>query len=110
VALAGEIASWIDAHPDFELVTQPVLSLFTFRYAPRAATDLDVLNAKLVESINADGRIYLTQTQHKGQFVIRFQVGQTNTARKDVEQAWSVIQELAAELECQGPSPVSPSN
>ena len=33
VALAGEIANWIDAHPDFEVVTQPVLSLFTFRYA-----------------------------------------------------------------------------
>jgi aromatic-L-amino-acid decarboxylase len=80
-------------------VTQPVLSLFTFRYAPSAATDLDALDAKLVERINADGRIYLTQTQHQGQFVIRFQVGQTNTTRKHVEQAWSVIQELAAELD-----------
>jgi hypothetical protein len=84
---------------DLELTTQPVVSLFTFRYAPRAATDLDALNAKLVESINADGRVYLTQTQHNGQFVIRFQVGQTNTTRRHVEQAWSVIQEVAAELE-----------
>jgi aromatic-L-amino-acid decarboxylase len=96
VALAEEIAGWIDRHPDFELVTKPILSLFTFRYAPQGATDLDALNAKLVEAINTDGRIYLTQTQHKGQFVIRFTVGQTNTAREHVAQAWSVIQELAA--------------
>jgi aromatic-L-amino-acid/L-tryptophan decarboxylase len=93
------MAGWINAHPDFELMTQPVLSLFTFRYAPKRAAELDALNAKLVESINADGRIYLTQTQYKGQFIIRFQVGQTNTTRKHVEQAWSVIQEVAAELE-----------
>jgi aromatic-L-amino-acid decarboxylase len=99
VALAEEIAGWIDRHPDFEVVTKPILSLFTFRYAPQRATDLDTLNARLVEALNADGRIYLTQTQHQGQFVIRFQVGQTSTARKHVEQAWSVIQDMAARIE-----------
>ena len=83
---------------DLELTMQPVLSLFTFRYAPQGATDLDALNARLVEAINADGRIYLTQTQHKGQFIIRFQVGQTNTTREHVEQAWSVIREIAARI------------
>ncbi len=96
VALAEEIAGWIEAHPDFELVTRPMLSLFSFRYAPPGAVDLDALNARLVERINADGRIYLTQTQHEGRFVIRFQVGQTTTAREHVEQAWSVIREAAA--------------
>jgi aromatic-L-amino-acid decarboxylase len=97
VALAREIADWINRHPDFEIVTRPVLSLFTFRYSPPGVVDLDGLNARLVERINADGRIYLTQTQHAGRFVIRFQVGQTNTARQHVEEAWGVIQELAAE-------------
>ena len=97
VALAREIADWINRHPDFEIVTRPVLSLFTFRYSPPGVVDLDGLNARLVERINADGRIYLTQTQHAGRFVIRFQVGQTNTARQHVEEAWGVIQELVAE-------------
>jgi aromatic-L-amino-acid decarboxylase len=55
VALAEEIAGWIDRHPDFELVTKPILSLFTFRYAPEGAPDLDALNARLVEALNADG-------------------------------------------------------
>ena len=95
VAWSGELAALIEAHPDFELVTRPMLSLFTFRYAPPGARDLDALNARLLAAINDDGRIYLTQTQHDGRFVIRFQVGQTETTRDDVMLAWSVIQDIA---------------
>jgi aromatic-L-amino-acid/L-tryptophan decarboxylase len=98
VAWAQELAREIDGHEDFELTTAPLLSLFSFRYAPAGARDLDTINAKLVERINDDGRIYLTQSQHEGRFVIRFQVGQTNTTRDDVMAAWSVIRELAAEI------------
>ena len=77
VAWSGELAALIDAHPDFELVTRPVLSLFTFRYVPGHVRDHDTLNMRLLNAINDDGQIYLTQTQHDGRFVIRFQVGQT---------------------------------
>jgi len=98
VAWAQELAELIAAHPDFELTTQPLLSLFTFRYAPRNASELDTLNQRLLQRINDDGRLYLTQTQHGGRFVIRFVVGQTSTAREDVLTAWNVIQELASGL------------
>ena len=98
VAWAQELAELIGAHPDFELTTQPLLSLFTFRYAPRNAPELDTLNQRLLQRINDDGRLYLTQTQHGGRFVIRFVVGQTSTAREDVLTAWNVIQELASGL------------
>lgn len=83
------------ARPDFELVTQPILSLFTFRSAATSASDLDALNVRLLKRINDDGRIYLTQTWHEGKFVIRFQVGRTSTSWDDVMEAWIVIQELA---------------
>jgi len=96
---ATELAGLINTHPEFELTTQPVLSLFTFRYAPGDRADLDRLNAQLLERINDDGRIYLTQTQHDGRFVIRFQVGQTYTTREDVLLAWEVIQELAERID-----------
>jgi len=98
VAWAQELARAVEAHMDFELTTPPLLALFSFRYAPAGAKDLDALNAKLVQRINDDGRIYLTQSQHEGRFVIRFQVGQTNTTRGDVMAAWDVIRELAAQL------------
>ncbi|KMO43426.1 amino acid decarboxylase [Methylobacterium variabile] len=98
VAWARELAGIIAADPDFELTTAPILSLFTFRYAPAGADDLDALNARLVERINDDGRTYLTQTRHDGRFVIRFQVGQTTTTRADVMTAWAAVREIAAGL------------
>jgi aromatic-L-amino-acid decarboxylase len=98
VAWARDLAEIIAAEPDFELTTAPILSLFTFRYAPAGADDLDALNARLVERINDDGRTYLTQTRHDGCFVIRFQVGQTTTTREDVMMAWDAVREIAAGL------------
>jgi aromatic-L-amino-acid decarboxylase len=95
VAWPQELAGLIDTHPDFELTTQPLLSIVTFRYAPHNASDLDTLNQRLLQRINDDGRLYLTQTQHEGRFVIRFVVGQTSTALADVLAAWTLIQELA---------------
>jgi aromatic-L-amino-acid decarboxylase len=58
-----------------------------------------VSSGKTEQQVNDDGRIYLTQPQHEGRFVIRFQVGQTSTAREDVLTAWTVIQELASRLD-----------
>lgn len=81
--------------PGFEIVTEPAFSLFSFRYT-RAGADLDALNLKLVEAINADGRIYLTQTRVDGVVVIRFQAGQFECTEDDVMSAYNVITEIAA--------------
>ncbi len=86
------------AQPDFEIVTEPVLSLFTFRYLPDGSTDADELNQRLVDAINTDGRIYLTQTLFEGRKVIRFQVGQFDCEEADVRFAFDVICEMARSL------------
>ncbi|WP_375458023.1 pyridoxal phosphate-dependent decarboxylase family protein [uncultured Enterovirga sp.] len=97
VGWAGELAAAIAAEPDFEIVTAPILSLFTFRYRPSGVpeSELDRLNAQLVQRINDDGRLYLTQTSHDGRFVLRFQVGATTTTRDDVMSSLGVIREIA---------------
>jgi aromatic-L-amino-acid decarboxylase len=97
-ARAAELAGRIEAHPDFELVTGPALSLLTFRYRPAGAADLDRLNARLLEAINDDGRIYLTQTRYRGAYVIRVSIGQLYTTKADVDLAWDVIREIATGL------------
>ncbi|MFK7754192.1 MAG: aspartate aminotransferase family protein [Sedimentitalea sp.] len=73
-----------------EIVTAPMWSLFTFRI--RGGDDA---NQALVNAINDDGRIYLTQTRVDGALVIRFQAGQFETEEKDVMMAYDVITELA---------------
>ncbi len=87
------------AHPDIEIITAPMWSLFTFRYAPGGVADLDDLNIRLVNAINDDGRIYLTQTRVDGDLVIRFQAGQFETTEKDVMMAYDVIIEIAEGLD-----------
>ena len=109
VALHDRLA----AEPDIEIVTAPVLSLFSFRHVPGgrdastgtatgastdAAADADALDAHniaLVNAINDDGRIYLTQTEHDGRIAIRFQAGQFDMAASDADVAFDTILEVA---------------
>ena len=93
---ANEIAERLRTTPEFEIVTEPILSLFTFRYLPAKTSDPDALNQNLVDQINNDGRIYLTQGMIDGHKVIRFQVGQFETTKADVEMAYNVICEMSA--------------
>jgi len=98
VAWSRALCERLRAAPDFEIVTEPSFSLFSFRYAPPSARDLDALNLTLVETINADGRIYLTQTRVDGAVAIRFQAGQFECTELDVMSAYDVIKEIATDL------------
>jgi aromatic-L-amino-acid decarboxylase len=98
VAWAEALARRLAAEPDFAIVTAPTLSLFTFRYAPPQVDDLDELNIELVNAINSDGRMYLTQTRVDGQIAIRFQVGQFETTEADVDDGFTAIVECARRL------------
>lgn len=89
IAWAEELATAIAELEGFEIVTPPSFSLFTFRYKDDGAT------AALLERINDDGRIYLTQTRHDGRFVIRVQVGQFDCTREDVMTVVDVLRDLA---------------
>jgi aromatic-L-amino-acid decarboxylase len=85
------LADRLRADPRFEIVTEPVLSLFTFRL--RAADDAAMI--AFVNAINADGRIYVTQTEVAGRIAVRFQVGSLAATAADVEAAGDVLTELA---------------
>jgi aromatic-L-amino-acid decarboxylase len=91
VRWAEGLAARLAADPRFEIVTPPVLSLFTFRL--RGADD--AAQQAFVMRVNDDGRIYVTQTRVAGQTVIRFQVGQFDTTAADVALAGDVLGELA---------------
>jgi aromatic-L-amino-acid decarboxylase len=93
VAWSEKLAERLAAEPDFEIVTEPVLSLFSFRHT--ATDDLDQHNLDLVRSINDDGRIYLTQSRVDGKVMVRFQAGQFEMTEADADTAFDVITELA---------------
>jgi aromatic-L-amino-acid decarboxylase len=89
VAWAAELCEALRETDGFEIVTEPILSLFSFR-----CPGDDAMQQRLVDAINQDGRIYLTQGAFQGRKIIRFQVGQFDTTRDDVMMAHTVIQEV----------------
>ena len=78
-------------------MTDPILSLFTFRFAP-PGRDLEQATLDLITRINDDGRIYVTQTRVDGAFVIRFQVGQFDCTAADIDTAYDVVTEIADQI------------
>lgn len=96
VTWAEKLARRLATEEDFELVTEPILSLFSFRH--RGGEDPDAHNIALANAINADGRIYLTQTRVAGRIAIRFQAGSFDTTEADVDMAFDVITEIARTL------------
>jgi len=98
IAWAKNAAQSISAIDGLELVTPPMFSLFTFRVATPSG-DANELTQRLIERINSDGRIYLTQTTHEDQFVIRFTIGQFETQEGDVCLAIDVIREFTKQLQ-----------
>lgn len=98
VAWSGKLAGRLADEPDFEIVTEPMLSLFSFRHRQGESDDADAHNLALVGAINDDGRIYLTQTKVDGVSAIRFQAGGFDATEADVDVAFDVITELARGL------------
>ncbi len=101
VAWAQMVETAVAAIRGVEIVTPCMLSLFTFRLHPEGLShaELDDLNIALVEAINTDGRIYLTQTRIDGKLVIRFQAGPFSMTRADAEMAIAVIGEMAERMQ-----------
>lgn len=98
VAWSEKLAERLRALPAFEIVSEPMLSLFSFRHRPAVSRDSDEHNLELVNAINDDGRIYLTQTRVDGHVAIRFQAGQFEAEQRDIDMAFDVITEIAARL------------
>lgn len=93
VALAQSFAQWIEHDGRFEVVAPVPLNLVCFRY--RGSDDQ---NQRLMDRLNQSGDLYLTHTRLGERLVLRFCVGQTNTAMRHVEYAWKRIQEEATKL------------
>jgi aromatic-L-amino-acid decarboxylase len=90
VAWAVDARNQLAALPGVEIVTEPRLSLFSF------ALETDEGTERLLQRINDDGRIYLTQTRVDGRFAIRVTVGSFDCREEDVMLITKIVQEMLA--------------
>ncbi len=93
VAWVQQLEAKLAAHPSFQITTESRLALFTFQYAPKGQ-DANQATEALLQKVNDDGRIYLTQTTHEGQFVIRMTAGQFDCTQADVMSVYDTLLDL----------------
>jgi glutamate/tyrosine decarboxylase-like PLP-dependent enzyme len=105
VALAGFLSAAVDAHPDFERLSEPVLSIANFRYRPADASlaeeDLDRLNRRIVNRLVGDGSFFLAPTVLKGKTALRAAIVNFRTTEEDLtlllDEAARIGRELLAD-------------
>ena len=86
VALAAELAQWVAAHPDFALLAPAPLTLVCFAHVGG-----DDATQRIMDTVNASGRAFLTHTRLNGRLALRVSVGQARTERRHVEALWQQI-------------------
>ena len=100
ISLAKELGKWIDEKEDFERMAPVLFSTVCFRYNPgnKKEGELNELNEKLLEEINASGRIFLSHTKLNEKFVIRLTIGSIRHEKKHIIEAWEIIKNCSQEL------------
>jgi aromatic-L-amino-acid decarboxylase len=100
IRLARHFAGWIDEHPDFERMAPVPFSTVCFRAVPDGVEEENVngLNEKLLESVNATGECFLSHTKINGRFCLRMAIGNIRTEERHVEDTWILLQHRLKKL------------
>lgn len=101
IAYGQWVKQQVETTPGFELMAPAPLNLVCFRVHPIGPDDdakLDELNLRLIQRLNASGKILLTQTKLDNKVVLRFVAGQAHATLDTVKRGWLLIREEATNL------------
>ncbi len=104
VRIAAIFEELVKGDERFEVVTARTTNLVCFRLRARAGEpsgETDARNKRLMEGLNASGKLYLTHTvlpearadgsPGAGRYVLRMAIGATQTREEHVRKAWEMI-------------------
>jgi aromatic-L-amino-acid decarboxylase len=91
IALADELAQWIEDDPRFEVAAPHPFSLIVLRALPPDDIDSDEWNRRLLEAVNREGSVFLSHTSVGGRYVIRLAVGSARGTEQAVRDAWRLL-------------------
>lgn len=91
--LARLFASWVEDSPNFEMLAPVPFALVCFRACPPGADDLNALNEKIMNEINASGEAYLSHTKLGGKFTLRLSVGSIRVEERHLQKVWRLLNE-----------------
>ncbi len=89
--LAQLFASWVEGSEAFELMAPVPFALVCFRACPVGVEDLDALNERMMNEINACGEAYLSHTKLNGKFTLRLSVGSIRVEERHLRKVWDLL-------------------
>lgn len=106
IALAQELAGWIEREAHWTVVAPHPLSVVCFRFDPDApstssgqavlaADKIDELNGAIMHAVNATGEAFLSSTRLRDRLVLRIAIGNERTTRDDVALVWELLRREA---------------
>ena len=108
IRLSRAMAAAVSRHPDLELMTQE-LSITTFRYVPRDLRTgvgdepvegyLDSLNRKLLDRLQREGEVFVSNAVIRGRYALRACVVNFNTDLVDVEALPEIVVRAAKRVD-----------
>jgi aromatic-L-amino-acid decarboxylase len=96
-ALARELASWVEASSDWELLAPVPFALVCFRYRAAGAGDAELnrLNEAIMHEVNASGDAFLSHTKLGDRYALRVSIGNIRTEERHVRTLWARLREAA---------------
>jgi glutamate/tyrosine decarboxylase-like PLP-dependent enzyme len=98
IQLARHFHEQLSTIEGYELGPEPELSVVTFRYRPKHG-DPDAFNRRLVQEIHRDGRVFLSSTKIKDQFILRMAAVCFRTHKSDIDETLDVLAELPGRIQ-----------
>lgn len=103
--LARLFASWIEQSDEWELMAPTPFALVCFRASERGlparsareqagslrSDELNALNERIMNDINAAGEAYLSHTKLNGKFTLRLSVGSIRVEERHIEKVWGLL-------------------
>src|SRR5215467_2927773 len=95
VGLVAYLHDLVHEHPDFEVLSEPTVNLYCFRYVPNDMAEhkdqlevrqlLDRLNSEIVDGAQREGPAFVTKMYVDGRVAMRVWISDAGSVREDVD-------------------------
>ncbi|HEY3057003.1 MAG TPA: aminotransferase class V-fold PLP-dependent enzyme [Thermoanaerobaculia bacterium] len=95
IALARRLHELVRDHPDFEVLHEPVLSIYSFRFVPNRVECtpevLDQINQEIADEIQRSGLALVMTTRIRGRVALRVSICSQRTVERDIDRTFEAI-------------------
>jgi glutamate/tyrosine decarboxylase-like PLP-dependent enzyme len=101
IGLARRLHELVTDHPDFQVLHEPSLYIYSFRYVPYALAEregepevqeaLDGLNQAIAENIQRSGLAFVMTTRIRGRAALRLSICSHRTRADDIDRTFEAI-------------------